>query len=202
MHPSYRLRSLQPVSMAQAGLTTPVKARVAAAGAAAAATQPLERAAADGLHLFVGLAEHKATGKRHVAAVMVCAGSLQVSSSGAVAPPPEPALGRPTSAAAAAARQLQQQQREVTAVAAPAGSRCCWLGTAAGEMLAWDMQAGRAGSGGLAAAASGGDPSRQGRVQACNSRGLIASACTLLGGSDWGVAAGTAGGCCTLLVRP
>ncbi|KAL4440571.1 hypothetical protein ABPG75_003572 [Micractinium tetrahymenae] len=201
MHPTYRLRSLQPVSMAQAGLTTPVLARVAAAGAAAAATELLERSAADGPHLFVGLVEHKVTRKQHVAAVMLCAGSLQVSSSGAVAPPPEPAPGRLTSAAVAAAQQQLQRQREVTAVAAPPGSRCCWLGTAAGELLAWDMRTGRAGGSGFAAAAAAEGPGGRGRVQACHSRDLVASACALPGGGEWGVVAGTAGGCCTLLAR-
>lgn len=195
MHSTYRLRSLQPVSMAQAGLTTPVKVRGGAAGSSSA----------DGPHLFVGLAEHKVTRKQHVAAVMLCAGSLQVSSSGAVAPLPEPAAGRPTSAAAAAAQQRLQREREVTAVAAPVGGNRCWLGTAAGELLAWEMRTGRSGgSSGCVAgsAAAVEEPSGQGRVQACSSRSLVASACALPGDSQWSLVAGTAGGCCTLLARP
>lgn len=176
--------------MAQAGLTTPVKQRMSA-GTAAAAGRPAGAAAgaavgpaASSTHLFVGLVEHRQSGRQQVAAVMLGPSGLLVSSSGALEPP------RPQPGRRPQAQQAAQQQ--VTALAAADGG-CCWLGTAAGELLPWDL-AGHGGAGGMAAAVPGG------RVHGCSSRSAVTCAAALPSG-EWQLVAATAGGCCTLLAR-
>lgn len=111
---------------------------------------------------------------------------LMVSGSGALElPGPQPGR-RPQ------AQHAQQQQNQVTALAAAAGG-CCWLGTAAGELLPWEL-AGHGGAGGMAAAVPGG------RVHGCSSRSAVTCAAPLPSG-EWQLVAATAGGCCTLLAR-
>lgn len=177
----WRIRCLQPLSMAQAGLTTPVKQRVSVGVAAAAS--PSGSGGSGGAHLFAGLVEHRQSGRQEVAAVMLGPAGLLVSASGALEPPrPQPGQ-RP---------QAQAAQQQVTALAA-ADSGCCWLGTAGGELLPWEL-AGHGGAGGMAASVPGG------RVHSCSSRSAVTCAAALPSG-EWQLAAATAGGSCTLLAR-
>lgn len=172
--------------MQQAGLATPAKQRVAAGGAAAAAaaaaaTSP-SSSSSSSTHLFVGLVQSQRTGRQHVAAVMLGPAGLLVSSGGALEPPRlQP--GRRQGAAAV--------QRDVTCLTASA-SGCCWLGTADGELLPWQL-AGHDSGGAVMAVPDG-------RVHGCCSGGAISSACAMPSGK-WKLMACTAGGCCTLLVR-
>ena len=184
----WRIRCLQPLSMAQAGLTTPVKQRVSAGAAAArgAATAGAAAAACSSIHLFVGLVEHRQSRRQQVAAVMLGPTGLTVSASGALE------LPRPQPGCRPQAQQAQAQQQQVTALAAADGG-CCWLGTAAGELLPWEL-AGHGGAGGMAAAVPGG------RLHGCASRSAVTCAAALPSG-EWQLVAATAGGCCTLLAR-
>lgn len=170
----YSMRSLHPISAALAGLATPVRQRVAAGGAAPPSPAP------SGVHLFVGLARERETGQQHVAAVMLCPSGLMVSSRGALAPPRLQHGRRPV--------QQHQLADSVTAVAAAAGGTC-WLGTAAGELLPWDL-AGGPGSGAAAELAAPG-----GRVHACSGGGAVTAVCAL----GWRLLAATAGGALVLL---
>lgn len=169
----FRVCSLQPVSMRQAGLATPPKQRGAPGGSGGGG-----EAAPASTHLFVGLVEHQGSRRRHLAAISLGPSGLLVSRSSVLAPPQGPQV---------------QQPDQVTAVAAGAGG-CCWLGTVAGELLPWQLPGGGAGGGGAAAAEPGG------RVHGCSGGGAVTSVCAVPGG-EWQLLAATAGGCCTVLAR-
>lgn len=172
VHPTFRLRTLQTITLQQAGLS--IHAWKPAAAAAAAGGGGL-----GGVHLCMGLVQHRQTGKQHAAAVILSAGRLLVSESSILAP--ETLLdGR------------QQQPPVVTAVAATGGR--CWLGTVGGELLGWNTNIG----------SKDAAPAPPDRVQGCSSGGAIASMCAIPDGKTggvWHIAAATAGGSCTVLAR-
>ena len=174
-HPTFRLRSLQPVTQQQAGLSSPARKPMALADAAAVGAG----GGLGGMHLFMGLAQHRQTGKQLAAAVILSAGRLLVSASSILAP--ETLLdGR------------QQQPPLVTAVAATGGR--CWLGTIGGDLLGWNTNNGSPGAA----------PAPPDQVQGCSSGGAVVSMCAIPAGKPGGVwqsAAATAGGSCTVLAR-
>lgn len=179
---THRVRSLHPVSLAQAGLSTTAKNSVTEGSTAAA--EAAEGTEPSSVHVFVGLVQHQDTGQQHVAAVMLCAGGLMVSRLSALVPPrlqPE----RP------GRLQLQAQQPDRVSALAASGS-CCWLGTTAGDLLPWDFSGDSSGSAAAALASPGG------RVYGCSSGGAVTAMCAVPS-AEWQLVAATAGGTCTVL---
>lgn len=181
---TYRLRSLHPISMQQAGLATPLKQRVERGGAAPAPAAAAGPSTSTSTQLFVGMMQHRQSGEEQVGAVMLSRSGLSVSACRLEAQPPPQAGGRPQQ------RQRPERRPAATGVAL-AGGRC-WVGTSGGDLLAWDAHSGA--------------------VQGCCrcGSGPVASLCAVPapdGGSEeagaggWQLASATAGGACTVLAR-